>query len=149
MLSDIGVMSKEWSDAHKKEELEPEIVWKLFRERYMEPAGEIHLHNYHLTRDGTKVKAFLEVSVRGEATKTISGSGNGPIDAATNALKQLGYSFDVQSFHEHSRGEGSSAEAVAYVQVSSGDRSVFGVGIDPSTEHAAIEALVAGVNRLT
>jgi 2-isopropylmalate synthase len=96
-----------------------------------------------------KVKAFLEVSVAGSETKTVTGSGNGPIDAATNALKQLGYSFDVQSFHEHSRGEGSSAEAVAYVQVSSGDRSVFGVGIDPSTEHAAIEALVAGVNRLT
>jgi hypothetical protein len=38
---------------------------------------------------------------------------------------------------------------VAYVQVASGDRSTFGVGIDGNTEHAALEALVAGVNRLT
>lgn len=148
MLGDLGEMAKEWSDAHTKEELEPEIVWKLFRERYIEPAGELHLQNYTLTRDGMKVKAYLEVSVRGEEMKTVTGTGNGPIDAATNALKQLGYSFDVQSFHEHSRGEGSNAEAVAYVQVSSGTRSAFGVGIDANTEHAALEALVAGVNRV-
>ncbi len=149
MLGDLVDMVKEWCHAHNKEELQADTVWKLFHKRYVEPAGEVSLENYTLTRDGMKVKAFLEVSVAGSETKTVTGSGNGPIDAATNALKQLGYSFDVQSFHEHSRGEGSSAEAVAYVQVSSGDRSVFGVGIDPSTEHAAIEALVAGVNRLT
>jgi 2-isopropylmalate synthase len=96
-----------------------------------------------------KVKVHLELSIRGEEMKTLTGVGNGPIDAATDALKHLGYSFDVVSFHEHSRGEGSSAEAVAYVQVASGDRSTFGVGIDGNTEHAALEALVAGVNRLT
>ena len=149
MLGDIGEMAKEWSDSHKKQELEPETVWELFQNRYVEPVGEVRLQNYTLTRDGMKIKAFLEVSVRGEETRTVTGSGNGPIDAATNALKQLGYSFDVQSFHEHSRGEGSNAEAVAYVQVSSGERSVFGVGIDANTEYAALEALVAGVNRLT
>ncbi len=149
MLADVGAMAKEWTDAHPKGDLSDEIVWKLFHERYIEPAGELHLQNYTLTRDGMKVKAYLEVSARGEEMKTVTGTGNGPIDAATNALKQLGYSFDVQSFHEHSRGEGSSAEAVAYVQVSSGERSVFGVGIDANTEYAALEALVAGVNRLT
>jgi 2-isopropylmalate synthase len=149
MLGDLVDMVKEWCHAHNKEELQAEAVWGLFQKRYIEPAGEVQLQNYTLTRDGMKVKAFLEVSVAGGETKTVAGSGNGPIDAATNALKQLGYSFDVQSFHEHSRGEGSSAEAVAYVQVSSGERSVFGVGIDGNTEYAALEALVAGVNRLT
>ncbi|MEY4668501.1 MAG: 2-isopropylmalate synthase LeuA [Pseudomonadota bacterium] len=148
MLGDLVEMVKEWC-VHNKEEIQADTVWRLFEKRYIEPAGEVQLQNYTLTRDGMKVKAFLEVSVAGSETKPVMGSGNGPIDAATNALKQLGYSFDVQSFHEHSRGEGSNAEAVAYVQVSSGDRSVFGVGIDPSTEHAALEALVAGLNRLT
>ena len=149
MLSELGEMAKAWCHSHKKEELQPQTVWKLFEERYIAPAGEIHLHDYTLAREGTKVKAFLEVSINGGERKTLTGSGNGPIDAATHALKQLGYSFDVQSFHEHSRGEGSNAEAVAYVQVTSDGRSAFGVGIDPSTEHAALEALVAGVNRLT
>lgn len=149
MLGDLVDMVKEWCHAHNKEELQADAVWGLFQKRYIEPAGQVQLQNYTLTRDGMKVKAFLEVSVAGGETKTVAGTGNGPIDAATNALKQLGYSFDVQSFHEHSRGEGSSAEAVAYVQVSSGERSVFGVGIDGNTEYAALEALVAGVNRLT
>ena len=149
MLGDLVDMVKEWCHAHNKEELQADAVWGLFQKRYIEPAGQVQLQNYTLTRDGVKVKAFLEVSVAGGETKTVAGTGNGPIDAATNALKQLGYSFDVQSFHEHSRGEGSSAEAVAYVQVSSGERSVFGVGIDGNTEYAALEALVAGVNRLT
>lgn len=149
MLGELAAMVKEWCHNHKKEELKPDMMWRIFEERFIKPAGDINLIDYTLSREGTKVKAFLEVSVNGGEKRTLTGSGNGPIDAATNALKQFGYSFDVQSFNEHSRGEGSSAEAVAYVQVTSGDRSLFGVGIDPSTEHAALEALVAGVNRLT
>jgi 2-isopropylmalate synthase len=149
MLGDLVEMVKEWCHAHNKEELQAETVWELFHTRYVEPRGEVNLQNYTLTRDGMKVKVHLELSIRGEEMKTLTGVGNGPIDAATDALKHLGYSFDVVSFHEHSRGEGSSAEAVAYVQVASGDRSTFGVGIDGNTEHAALEALVAGVNRLT
>jgi 2-isopropylmalate synthase len=149
MLGELVDMVKEWCHTHKKEELKPDTMWHLFEHRFVKPAGDINLNDYTLTREGTKVKAFLEVSINGGETKTLTGSGNGPIDAATNAIKQLGYSFDVQSFHEHSRGEGSSAEAVAYVQVTSGNRSHYGVGIDPSTEYAALEALVAGINRLT
>ena len=149
MLGELAEMVKEWCHNHKKEELKTEMMWRIFEERFIKPAGDINLIDYTLTREGTKIKAFLEVAINGGERRTLTGSGNGPIDAATNALKQLGYSFDVQSFNEHSRGEGSSAEAVAYVQVTSGTRSLFGVGIDPSTEHAALEALVAGVNRLT
>lgn len=149
MLGEVVEMVKEWCRTHKKEEVKPDTMWQIFEQRFVNPIGEINLRDYTLTREGTKVKAFLEVSVNGEETKTLTGSGNGPIDAATNAIKQLGYSFDVQSFHEHSRGEGSNAQAVAYVQVNSGSRSLFGVGIDSNTEHAALEALVAGVNRLT
>ncbi len=149
MLGDLVQMVKEWCHSHNREELQAETVWDLFHTRYVEPRGEVNLQNYTLTRDGMKVKVHLELSIRGEEMKTLTGVGNGPIDAATDALKHLGYSFDVVSFHEHSRGEGSSAEAVAYVQVASGDRSTFGVGIDGNTEHAALEALVAGVNRLT
>jgi 2-isopropylmalate synthase len=94
------------------------------------------------------VKAFFEVSIAGKNTKAITGTGNGPIDAAMSALKDVGYDFTVTDFQEHTRGKGSDAEAVAYVQVSNGETSIYGVGIDSNLEDAAVHALFAAANRL-
>jgi len=148
MLADVGRLVKEWCDTHKKE-IDPQTVWDLFESNYVKPPGSIALANYTLRSEaGEKVKAFLEVVINGGRSLTLTGVGNGPIDAATNALRDIGLAITVKSFHEHSRGEGSDAEAVAYLHVESEGRTTFGVGIDSNTESASIRALIAGVNRL-
>mgnify|MGYP006369204053 FL=1 len=79
----------------------------------------------------------------------LSGSGNGPIDAAAHALSQyIDTTISVVDYSEHAVGEGSDVVAVCYVEMKVGNnKSVFGVGKDSNIIAAAIKALVNGVNR--
>jgi 2-isopropylmalate synthase len=82
-------------------------------------------------------------------TVELSGSGNGPIDAAAHALSQyVDNTISVVDYSEHAVGEGSDVVAVCYVEMKVGNsKSVFGVGKDSNIIAAAIKALVNGVNR--
>ncbi len=82
-------------------------------------------------------------------TVELSGSGNGPIDAAAHALSQyVNTTISVVDYSEHAVGEGSDVVAVCYVEMKVGNsKSVFGVGKDSNIIAAAIKALVNGVNR--
>ena len=147
MGNEVGAMMKTWTNTHKVD-MPNETLWEVFKSTFVSPQGELVLKDYTLAREGTKVKAFFEVSISGKNTKAITGTGNGPIDAAMSALKDVGYDFTVTDFQEHTRGKGSDAEAVAYVQVSRGETSIYGVGIDSNLEDAAVHALFAAANRL-
>jgi 2-isopropylmalate synthase len=78
------------------------------------------------------------------APVTVSGEGNGPIDAFVHALRNgLGSTVDVLDYAEHAMGQGSKATAVAYVETSAADGSVlWGVGTDPSTVTASLRAVL-------
>lgn len=80
---------------------------------------------------------------------TLTGKGNGPIDAAAIALAEhTGFSITVVDYHEHGLGQGSDATAVCYVEIKMGEQHpVFGVGQDQNITTAAIKALMHGVNR--
>ena len=80
---------------------------------------------------------------------TVSGSGNGPVDAMMRGLKQaFGIDAQVMSYSEHSLTAGEDSRAVAYVQLKFGwDQSAYGVGIDENIVTAALKALVSGINR--
>ncbi|MFO1472967.1 MAG: 2-isopropylmalate synthase [Turneriella sp.] len=80
-----------------------------------------------------------------------TGKGNGPLDAARNAIlnatsAKLG--FQIKNYSEHSLGEGSDARAIAYIQIERDDKTTFyGVGVSPNISRASIEALFSAVNR--
>ncbi|KJR43719.1 2-isopropylmalate synthase [Candidatus Magnetoovum chiemensis] len=96
---------------------------------------------------GVYVKA--EITIDGNE-KTITGFGNGPIDAFCNALKkELNIDFTLLSYHEHAVGHGSKSKAVAYVQVESAKnrQNCFGVGIDTNISLAAFKAILSALNR--
>ena len=148
MLNEWSQAVKNWCDTHKVE-IKPDEVWALFESSYIDPEGPLALKGYTTTSDGGNTKAHVELKVNGGRTITISGVGNGPIDAVTRALGEIDQSVTVKSFAEHSRGEGSDAEAVAYVQVDRDGKTTFGVGIASNIEEASLRALVAGANRLS
>ncbi|HAS51740.1 MAG TPA: hypothetical protein DCS21_08370, partial [Gammaproteobacteria bacterium] len=82
--------------------------------------------------------------------RLISGKGNGPIDAFTDALNQhFGLDVKVVDYHEHAIGAGANATAVSYVEVRmDGDpTALFGVGIDSNIVTASLKAVVSAVNR--
>jgi len=81
--------------------------------------------------------------------QTVSGDGNGPVDAFVRALRET-YGFDIHvlNYHEHAIGAGEDASAVSYVQIRVGaDRSLYGVGMDSNIVTATLLAVVSAINR--
>ena len=90
-----------------------------------------------------------EVLVHGRR-QTITGRGNGPLDAFCNGLRQTtGIGFTLRSFSEQSLARGSGAKAAAIVQLEDKrDCSSFGVGIDTDIIIASVKAVLSAMNRL-
>ncbi|MBA3771913.1 MAG: 2-isopropylmalate synthase [Ramlibacter sp.] len=92
-----------------------------------------------------RLKADVEVAGRGFS---IQGAGNGPIDAFVEALaSEFGESIRVLGYHEHSVGSGANAQAVAYLELRIGERTLFGVGMDSNIVSASLKAIVSGLQR--
>jgi 2-isopropylmalate synthase len=138
------------SDATGKEVKSSDIV-SIFEQEYFSV-------NSPFTYQSSKLKNYddsqhhVEITIYAQhenKTVEISGSGNGPIDAAAHALSQyVGMNISVVDYTEHSVGEGSDVAAVCYVEMKVGNsKSVFGVGKDRNIIAAAIKALINGVNR--
>jgi 2-isopropylmalate synthase len=80
---------------------------------------------------------------------TVTGEGNGPIDAFVKALRDgVGATLDVVDYAEHALGQGSDSTAVAYIETKNGNGNVlWGVGTDPSTITAALRAVLQAHER--
>lgn len=80
---------------------------------------------------------------------TITGKGNGPVDAFVRALCE-GCAVDVHvmNYHEHAVGSGEDATAVAYVQIRIGrDQTLYGAGMHGNIVTATLRAVLSAVNR--
>ncbi|MFO6421365.1 2-isopropylmalate synthase [Hylemonella sp. W303a] len=78
----------------------------------------------------------------------IEGAGNGPIEAFVEGLATAaGESIRVLDYHEHAVGSGANAQAVAYLELRVGERTLFGVGMDANIVSASLKAIVSGLLR--
>src|SRR5690606_30894391 len=104
-------------------------------------------HRYS-TDTAASEKTELEAQVRwwGEA-RTITGVGNGPIDAFVEALGELGVRLKLTGYAEHAIERGSDAQAAAYIELETADELRFwGCGIDPGIVSASLRAVASAVN---
>ncbi len=96
---------------------------------------------------GTLARLVADVEISGRKL-TVQGAGNGPIDAFVQALgAACGTPIRVLDYHEHAVGGGANAQAVAYLELRVGDRTLFGVGMDSNIVSASLKAIVSGVQR--
>jgi 2-isopropylmalate synthase len=78
----------------------------------------------------------------------VQGTGNGPIDAFVDGLSTaLGETVRVLDYHEHAIGAGANAQAVAYLELRVGARTLFGVGMDANIVSASLKAILSGLQR--
>ncbi|MES2632781.1 MAG: 2-isopropylmalate synthase [Pseudomonadota bacterium] len=99
--------------------------------------------------NGKRVALKAEVEISGRRL-TVQGAGNGPIDAFVEALATAsGESIRVLDYHEHAIGSGANAQAVAYLELRIGERTLFGVGMDSNIVSASLKAIVSGLQRAT
>jgi 2-isopropylmalate synthase len=127
-------------------EVTAQDLWKLFNDEYVRADATLSLVTQHLTEHGDKQGIRLEVEIDGRRV-SLRGEGNGPIDAAVQALH---LPLTVHSYEERALGQGANARAAAMVELAFEDSALttFGVGIDPNIITASIRAIVAGANRL-
>jgi len=80
--------------------------------------------------------------------QSITGAGNGPIDAFVAALQTFaGTPIRLLGYHEHAISGGADASAAAYIELRVGEHTVFGVGVDRSITTASFKAIVSGLRR--
>ncbi|PKO92070.1 MAG: 2-isopropylmalate synthase [Betaproteobacteria bacterium HGW-Betaproteobacteria-10] len=131
-------------------------IWRLFSVTYLESSGVVRYREHHLYEhnEGTQIRQCIRLSVDINGTPhSLTGEGNGPINAAVHALQSAGIAIHVRSYEERSMvpiGEDGNAQACAFMEVAgpnSGDR--YGVGIDSNIVTASLKALISGINRVS
>ncbi|NDP43473.1 MAG: 2-isopropylmalate synthase [Aromatoleum sp.] len=131
-------------------ELSPAEIHAVFEREYVAATLPIAYvdHRAHQAVHGTIEQLSARLTFDGVET-VLKGAGNGPVDAFVHALREgAGIDVHVLSYHEHAVGAGEDATAVAYVQLRiGGDRTVYGVGLDPNIVTATLRAVVSAVNR--
>ncbi len=143
-----GVVQKH-TDAHGGE-VSADDIWRLFSDTYLESTAPVRYREHHLFEQGNAQGIRLTVDIDG-APHLLTGTGNGPIDAAVHALQGAGISVQVRSYEERSMapsGEAGDAQACAFMEIAATGRGeCYGVGIDDNIVTASIKALLSGVNR--
>ena len=135
-------------------EISPSDIWQTFQETYLNEGGNFsflqHHINSHANKDGIQMDELEILIRRGEEEISINGSGNGPIDAMIDALKQnLNLDVSITDYHQHAISSGSDAKAVAYSEILYKEKSVWGIGIHQNTVIAGFVSVINGLNRLS
>ncbi|MBZ2209663.1 2-isopropylmalate synthase [Massilia soli] len=122
-------------------------IHALFSREYLDHATPYAYVAHAMTeKSGGAGRVQVEVSVtQDRVTRTLPGTGNGPIDAFVNAL---GIDIQLMDYHEHAIGSGADARAACYVElrVANGP-TMFGAGIDSNIVTASFKAVLSALNR--
>ncbi|MET0012801.1 MAG: 2-isopropylmalate synthase [Sedimenticola sp.] len=127
-------------------EIDSETIRDLFVENFVADRAPVELGGYRLDRESHDV---IEASVIIDGREqTIRGEGEGAISAFVDAwTRTSGQDLNVVDYSEHAIGEGTDAEAVAYVQINIDGRRVSGVSFDHDTVSASLKAVLSALNR--
>ncbi len=126
-------------------EIDSATIHSLFLEHFVADQEPLRLLGYRLDRNGHDA---IEASVSDAGGKQLlHGEGEGAISAFVDAwMRHSGQHLNVVDYSEHAIGEGTDAEAVAYVQLSIDGMRVSGASFDHDTVSAALKAVLSALN---
>ena len=126
-------------------EIDSAAIHALFREHFVVPSP-VRLLGYRLERDGGDA-IEARVSDGGEE-RMLRGRGEGALSAFVDAwTRHTGQRVFVVDYSEHAVGEGTDAEAAAYVQLNVEGERVCGAALDHDTVSASLNAVLSALNR--
>lgn len=137
-------------------EVDAAALWRIFTDEYLpalgteglQPWGEFQLGPTRILSHDEDDRVRLQVQLRRRAESVqVQASGNGPVDAFVNAVRQTGVDVAILDYAEHALSRGGDAHAAAYVELEVDGVTVWGVGIDPSITTATHRAVISGINR--
>lgn len=138
---------------HMADELGRELnaadIWNAFQRAYRigDAAQPFQLVDYEENRasDGTRIFAG-KIAVEG-GEQSVSGRGNGLISSVVSTLEGA-FDLDIKvlDYSEHALDSGRNARAAAYLMCKSGDRVIWGCGIDEDVATASVRAVLSAAN---
>ena len=147
-LKDVFVRFKELAD--RKKEIYDDDLIALMRDASMDEGVERIKLNFLRVVCGTSgpQEAEIALEIDGE-DKTVTTTGDGPVDAAFNAVKAL---FDhearLQLYQVNAVTEGTDAQATVSVRLEEDGKIATGQSADTDTVVASVRAYIAALNRL-
>ncbi|MDR2863811.1 MAG: 2-isopropylmalate synthase [Puniceicoccales bacterium] len=151
MHPQVGDTMNTIADAAQRE-LSPKEIYQHFRERFANLGSPLKVESFEhraVGDGGHTLEVVADVVCDGEA-HTLTGLGNGPLNAFVNALETQGWkNFTLKDYRSHAIGTGSATDSAAYVAIErEADKSLFwGCGIDSNIETAGLYALISAFNR--
>ncbi|MDO5739818.1 MAG: 2-isopropylmalate synthase [Ornithinimicrobium sp.] len=129
-------------------EILPADIWAAFEREYLHQGGPLVSKEYTVVHDDIlDIDRIDATIVMGGGEHQVSGVGNGPIAAYTDALSTAGIDVRVLDYTEHALSSGADAVAAAYVECAIDGEVRWGVGIHQSTVTASLRAVASAVNR--
>jgi len=146
MRESVGYLVKGVSDRLHKE-LSPEEVLEIFTSNYVNLTTPIDLPEVHFKQENG-IEAAVDIIFNGKRGAAIN-SGNGRLDAVSNAVRSFTkLDFSINSYSEHALDQGSSSQAVSYVEIVSAGRSFWGTGLHTDIITSSIKAFVSAINNM-
>ena len=149
LREELSYRSKDVSDKGHKE-LSPDEVNAIFHEEYVNRCDPVSLRDFHFARDTANREFSVEAVVACDgAEHSVSGAGNGRLNAVVAALREAGIGVHVEAYSEHALDEGSTSRAAAYVGIEGDNGSVvWGVGEHTDIITASLHGLMSAINRM-
>ena len=154
MHPEFGAAIQKVTDREGRE-LQPGEILQAFEDLYLYAKTPLALKGFnvvkrHIDSEERKSIAHIEADIAVDGVvKTIRATGNGPLDAFCNALKEdITGPFRLCSYHEHALNGGSEAQAAAYIEIEKPEGTkTWGVGVDTDIIVASIKAVLSSLNR--
>lgn len=134
----------------RQSDLTPADLHELFLETYVNRRQPLDLISYREEMlDDKTVQMSAQIKVK-DVEYSISGSGNGLLDAFCQALQNhLNGHFEITAYHEHALERGTGSEAITYVIIQNGgNKTYIGAGISSSVSRSSLRAILSAVNQI-
>ncbi|MDE6034508.1 MAG: 2-isopropylmalate synthase [Ruminococcus sp.] len=147
MRENVGYLVKSVSD-HQHKELMPDEVYAIFKQNYVDITAPINIFETHFVQQNG-IEATVTFDYDGRRV-TSADSGNGRLDAVSNAVKSyIGADYTINTYTEHALEVGSASKAVSYVEIIDGNgKSYWGTGIDNDIVTSSVKALASAINNM-
>ncbi len=134
----------------KQSDLLPDEIHQLFMTSYVNLTQPLELKSYQESMVDDQTVNMSAVILDQGREVSVSGAGNGLLDAFCNALRSyLGCKIEITAYQEHALERGSSSKAITYVQVQNGGQQLYiGCGISSSISKSSLRAVISAVNKI-
>jgi 2-isopropylmalate synthase len=137
------------TDATGKE-ITAQQIFNEFSGEYLDIDYPFLLHGYESAQNAEgKDRTLLTARMTNSGEQLIvQGEGSGSLDAFVKGLGDaLPYDLKVLDYHEHSKGTGVDASAVAYVEMAIDGKELWGCGLHTDITRASMRAIISAINR--